>query len=215
MFLLSLAALWFGLSTGVFGLLLDPRRPQGGPSPGDSGFWLSRFLILGALCVVECVLAEVVVFPMGGLQGPGLPAFGLLILASSVGLAVGSLIVLLVPYPPIACAGLVAALVGLCLFGGGPWSLPRSAAVVRLASNAAPSRWAFEGLLVSESDVRPMPEPVDGANTGEVRDLAEDYFPIESERMGARADAMALASMLIGLLGVGVFLVRFSGEDGR
>jgi pSer/pThr/pTyr-binding forkhead associated (FHA) protein len=215
LFTLSLAALWFGLSTAVFGLLLDPSRPQGGPSPADSRFWLSRFLILGALCLVECVLAEVVAFPMGGLKGPVLPALGLLILASGVGLAVGSLIVLLAPNPPIAWSGLGVALLALCLFGGGPWpwSLPRSAAIVRMASNAAPSRWAFEGLLVTESEGQAMPEQAEGAEPGQAGDLAEDYFPSESDRMGARADALALASMWIGLVGVGVFLVRFSGDD--
>jgi pSer/pThr/pTyr-binding forkhead associated (FHA) protein len=211
LFTLSLAALWFGLSTAVFGLLLDPSRPEGGPSPDQAGFWLSRSALLGALGVGECLLAQLIVFAMKGLSAPTLPALGLLVLASGVGLAVGFLIVLLAPRPPIAWASLAVALVALGLFGGGPWSLPRSASVVRMASNAAPSRWAFEGLLVSESDARPSTEPAEGSKDSPPRDLAEAYFPAETDRMGARADALALASMLIGLLGVGVFLVSFSG----
>jgi pSer/pThr/pTyr-binding forkhead associated (FHA) protein len=215
LFTLSLAALWFGLSTAVFGLLLDPSRPRGGPSPVDSGFWLSKFLILGLLCAVECVLAQVVVFPMGGLKGPGFTAFGLLILAGGVGLAIGLLIVLMSPNPPIAWSSLAAALLTLCLFGGGPWSLPRSATVVRVASNAAPSRWAFEGLLVSESESQATPESSKVAKPDQVGDIAEEYFPIKEDRMGARADAMALALMGIGLIGFGVFVVSVSGSGDR
>ena len=206
-FLLSLAAVWFGLSTGAFGLLLDPKCPEGRPGAGRAGFWPSRLAILGGLCVGECLLAQVVASATGGLKGSGVGVFGLLVLASWVGLAAGALIVLLAPNRPVAWSSLGLALVALGLFGGGPGSLPRSAPVIRMASNAAPSRWAFEGLLVAESEVRPMPETTS--------DLAEAYFPAETDRMGPRADAMALASMLIGLLGVGAFLVTSSGGGGR
>ena len=207
--LMSLAATWFGLSTAVFGLLLDPHRPDG-RAPGDSGFWLSRWAILGAVCLGECLLASVVAFPLGGLKGFGLPVLGLLMLATGVGSTVGTLIVLLAPRPAFAWAGLGVALVALGLLGGGPGALPRSAGIIRLASNAAPSRWAFEGLLVSEAEARPM---VEASKDGPARDLAEDYFPVETDRMGMKADALALASMLLGLSGVGLFLVRFSGAD--
>ena len=212
LFLLSLAALWFGLSTAVFGLMLDPRRPEPGPSAELGGFWLTRLLVLGGFCVAESLLALLVVLPLGGLQGPALASLGLLILASWVGLAVGFLIVMLAPQPSIAWAGLAVALLALGLFGGGPWSLPRSVLPIRLASNAAPTRWAFEGLLVSESASRPAIRPALAAKKAPGRDLAEDYFPIETDRMGPRADAMALGSMLIGLIGLGCFVVKVSGE---
>jgi pSer/pThr/pTyr-binding forkhead associated (FHA) protein len=208
-FLLGLAATWFGLSTAVIGLLLDPRRPVGPSGPRDSGFWLTRSLILGGLCVAESVLAGLVVLAMGGLQGSGASAIGLLILASAVGLGAGLVIVLLAPNPAVAWGGLAVAAVALGLFEGGPGSLPRSASVIRLASNASPSRWAFEGLLVNEAAVRTIPEPI----YEPARDLAEDYFPAEFDRMGVKADAMALGAMMVGLLGAGAFLVRFSGDD--
>ena len=216
LFALGLASLWFGLSTAVFGILLDPDRPDSGPAADQGSFWLNRALILGGLCVLECLLALGVVSAPGGLKGPGLSAFGLVFLGSGVGLGLGFLIVLLAPKPPVAFAALAGLLVALGLFGGGPGSLPRSASVVRLASNAAPSRWAFEGLLVSEAASRPatLPAPADAAKADSAvgRDLAEAYFPAEDDRMGPRADAMALGSMLVGLVGVGLFLVRFSGD---
>ncbi len=210
-FLLGLAATWFGLSTSVFGLLLDPNYPSERSGADRGGFWLSKLAILGGLCVGECVLAQVVAFPVGDLKGFGVGPLGLLILASWVGLAAGALIVLLAPSRPVAWGALGLAVVALGLFGGGPWSLPRSASVVSMISNAAPSRWAFEGLLVSEVEARPTFEPSLGGDPDPARAMAEKYFPAETDRMGPKADAMALGSMLIGLLGLGVFLVRFSG----
>ena len=207
-FLLGLAAVWIGLSAGVFGLMLDLKYPE---DRSIASFWLTRAAILGAVCLGGCLLMQVVATATSSLAGSGLGSFAVLVLASWVGLAAGSVIVLVAPGRPAAFGALAAALVGLGLFGGGPWSLDRSASPIRLASNIAPSRWAFEGLLVAESDARPAPGPAGEARP--TRDLAEEYFPSETDRMGPRADAMALGSMLIGLLGVGVFLVKASGSD--
>ncbi len=45
-------------------------------------------------------------------------------------------------------------------------------------------------------------------------DLAEDYFPAESDRMGVRADVMALGAMLIGLTAAVAF-ISASSKPGR
>ena len=196
LFALGLASVWLGLSAAVVGLLLDPERTASGGPP-----WASRAAILGGIGLLSSLLAVAVAYPLGGFVGPGLPALGLMILGTGVGLAVGFVIVLLAPKPGFAWGGLGVALMALAMFGGGPTSLPRSSALVRLISNAAPSRWAFEGLLVSESVAR---------DSTEAGDLAEEYFPSETDRMGPKADALALGSMLVGLAGLGVFLVRAS-----
>ncbi len=200
LFALGLASVWLGLSAAVVGLLLDPSGAKGGCRP-----WASRAAILGGLGLLSSLLAMAVAFPLGGFVGPGLPALGLVMLGTGVGLAVGFVVVLLAPKPAYAWNGMGVALMALAVFGGGPTSLPRSSALVRLISNAAPSRWAFEGLLVSESAAR--------ESTG-AGDLAEGYFPSETDRMGPRADALALGSMLVGLAGLGWFLVR-SSSSGR
>ena len=74
---------------------------------------------------------------------------------------------------------------------------------VRRVAEAMPSRWAFEGLLLLEADRRLPPEE---SEPNPNRDLSEDVFPVESERMGVTADAMALGFMLIGLMAVTAFL---------
>ena len=204
--LLSLAAVWFGLSAAVVGLRLDPRRPEARTSPG---FWLARSAILGTIGVVGTALASLAVASLVGLKGPAASLVGLTSLASLAGLAVGLLIVLMAPRPPLAWGGLAVALVALSLLGGGPVSLPRSVGVVRLASSVSPTRWAFEGLLVTEAEVRQAPAPALGG------DLAEAYFPAASDRMGPKADATALGAMLVGLIGLGAFLVGSTSGTSR
>ena len=77
---------------------------------------------------------------------------------------------------------------------------------VGMATAAMPSRWALEGLLLLESAHHPAPLIPGGSDIRANRDLAEDYFPADSEQMGPRADAMALGSMLIGLAAAAAFI---------
>jgi hypothetical protein len=67
----------------------------------------------------------------------------------------------------------------------------------RTVAAALPSRWAFEGLLLLEADGRPAPAPA--VLPAPVDDLAEPYFPAETERMGVEADATALGATAVGL----------------
>ena len=85
------------------------------------------------------------------------------------------------------------------ILGGWLWPLPGRGLPVSLASGATPTRWAFEGLLLLESPLHPTPATSSDPASAPVRDLAEDFFPADSDRMGVTADAMALGSMLIGL----------------
>jgi hypothetical protein len=79
-------------------------------------------------------------------------------------------------------------------------------AVAGAISGIVPSRWVFEGLVLLEADQR---EPgrlaaQDDPDIG--HDLAAAYFPA-AERMGERADRMALAAMLVGLAAAVAFIV--------
>ncbi len=74
----------------------------------------------------------------------------------------------------------------------------------RWCSNAMPSRWSFEGLLLLESVERsksPTPDvPVANAPQAPSKpsvDIAEAYFPKKTDRMGARACVFALSTMLV------------------
>jgi hypothetical protein len=80
----------------------------------------------------------------------------------------------------------------------------------RAIANALPSRWAFEGLLLLEADARPGREPADEPMPKGGPDLAETYFPAETERTGPRGAAMALAFLLVGLTASAAFTARAS-----
>jgi hypothetical protein len=75
----------------------------------------------------------------------------------------------------------------------------------RALAQAAPTRWAFEGLLLSEAEARPpfRPPAPPGAPRPERRDVAEAFFPAGAERGSAVASAAVLGGMLAG----GVLLV--------
>jgi hypothetical protein len=90
---------------------------------------------------------------------------------------------------------------------GGQWTpLKRLPPVVRAISGFVPTRWTFEALLLLETYQQPVTVSVPEPDAAAGRDVAEEYFPAESERMGVRADALALVTMLIGLAGAIAFI---------
>ncbi len=207
LFWLGLAAIWFGLADAVLGNLLDPTRPRAGLSPDGAPELALRFLILVVLCVLQCLLAWIIVANLAALKAPGFAVLALLVLASGVGLALGLLIVVLSPRPILARAILPVLVLLMWLFGGQWRPLHGMPAVAGAISGIVPSRWVFEGLVLLEADQR---EPgrlaaLDDPDIG--HNLAEAYFPAETERMGERADRMALAAMLVGLAAAVAFIV--------
>jgi len=206
LFWLGLAAIWFGLADAVLGNLLDPTRLRDGLSSDGASALALRLLILVALCALQCLLAWVIVANLAALKAPGLAVLALLVLASAVGLALGLLIVVLSPRPPLAWAILPVVVVLLWLFGGLWRPVHPMSAVTGAVSSFLPSRWAFEGLLLLEADQRQVATSADGSEPVVDRDLAEDYFPAQSDRMGVKADAMALGAIFIGLAAATVFI---------
>ena len=150
---------------------------------------------------------------MAALKAPGLAVLVLLVLASGVGLALGLLIVVVSPRPTLAWAILPVIVLLMWLFGGQWRPLHRMSAVAGAVSSFLPSRWAFEGLALLEADQRQMARIADGSDSDIDHDFAEDYFP-QADRMGVRADVMALGAMLFGLTGAVAF-ISASAKPGR
>jgi GYF domain 2/ABC-2 type transporter len=212
LFWLGLAALWFGLSDALIVDILGAARTQGWPR--NVAPLLGRLGVMGALAAIQCMVAWVIVSNLTGLSGAGLASLALLILASTVGLALGCIVVAMAPRPQEAWAASGLVMVLLSLFGGGRQSFPREASWARVTSNAVPSRWAFEGLLLLRADRPTLPETVRQPDQHRRWDIAEAYFPADSERMGTRAEVMALVSTLIGLSATSAFLTWDSEERG-
>jgi pSer/pThr/pTyr-binding forkhead associated (FHA) protein len=206
-FALAISAVWLGGSLAVWASM------TGGSSSGREaslearllGSPSRRFAALGILCAIQCAVLLAVVHWGSGLSGPWLPMFGVLLLTSTVGLALGLLLFSLIRAPMGAVAVLMAAFVAMMVLGGKFGSLAASRPGAWIAA-AMPSRWAFEGLLLLESERRADPTPPDEAGSDRAGDLAEDYFPADSARMGPKADAMALGFIAIGLAAAAGFI---------
>ena len=190
LFWLALVVIWFGLTNAMLSGLVDRRVLGAGLTDAGAADLLSRLVILAGLCVAQCLVSWGIVASIAALHAPGLPALGFLVLASTVGVALGLLFIALAPRSDVAWMILPVAVLLLWLFGGIWPSLLRWPVV----PGAMPSRWAFEGLLLLESAENPG------------KDLAQAYFPAESLRMGERADVLALTCMLFGLLAAAAFI---------
>jgi hypothetical protein len=128
--------------------------------------------------------------------------FGLLVLAMSVGVLLGGMVTRLARSRATAIALLLASFLLMMLLGGAVVPLPRMSPAFRGAAAASPSRWAFEGVVVLESDARPTRLFSNHDPQAVPIDMAEAYFPAETDRMGPTAAALALVAISIGLAGI-------------
>jgi ABC-type multidrug transport system ATPase subunit/ABC-type multidrug transport system permease subunit len=213
-FAVGMAALWFGCSNAIreivaewpiyqrermFNLKLVP-------------YVASKLAALGVLCLIQCAILLAIVHLGTGLKGPWLATMAMLVLTSSVGMALGLVISALARTPRVAIALLPLLMLPMLIFGGGLQPVHKMHPSLRIVCNVFPSRWAFEGLVVLESDQRPFAptaaaaDPAQPADDFAVapRDMAEHYFPAETARRGPTAAAIALA-------GTFLFLTAFVG----
>ena len=181
LFLTGLAATWSGLAGAVVGKV-DARR-------------VGSIALASGTALAQCVILWLVVSIGVGLKGPAAPTLGILAVASGLGMAMGLVVAAVVSRAPHAWAAVAVVVAILWVFGGNLWPSHSLPAPARWACEALPSRWAFEGLLLLESERRPG---LDG--------VVEPYFPAESSRMGVTADATALVAMLIGWSGLAAFI---------
>jgi hypothetical protein len=213
-FALALAAIWLGCSAAVADHAAG-RLP--GPAAGvePAQFFTSLGSRLAArvvVCAVGCALLLAIVYLGSGLKGPWLVMWGLLVLASVVGLLFGLVVLSLNRSWTIAAAVLLVCFVPMIALGGCFLRLTGMSPPIAALAAAMPSRWAFEGLLLLESPHHPAPMTAEASKPEQNRDIAEDYFPTSTERMGPKADAMALGSMLIGMAALAAFIAGFGGS---
>jgi hypothetical protein len=136
-----------------------------------------------------------------------------LVMTSLVSLFLGLAVSALVRnWAAVAAVLLIGFAVAVAL-GGWIFPLAKMTLPEQLAAGAMPSRWAFEGLLLLEADHHSAPVTDPETDRTPNRDFVEGFFPADSERMGVTADATALGSMLIGLVGLTAFISRLSRPD--
>jgi len=219
-FLLALAALWFGCSNSAREIvgewaIYHRERMVNLKIPSYVG---SKFAVLGGLCVLQCAVLLGIVYHGAGLCGPWLPMFLTLLLTSLVGLAIGLTVSALARTSEVAIALLPLILLPMVILAGVLQPLHKMGRASAACAQIMPSRWAFESLLVLEADQRPtctppaMPvSPVPpgaksapgkpaAAEQPKEQDMAEHFFPAETDRMGIGAGNIALGAMLAMLI---------------
>src|SRR6185312_10821669 len=125
---------------------------------------LSKFTVLGALCLFQCAVLSAIVYFGSGLKGPFAPMFAMLFLASAVGLAVGLLASAVARTPEMAIALVPLLILPMLILGGAMQPIHKMSAAMKPASLVMPSRWAFEGLLLQEVSCQPQYEPPKSQN---------------------------------------------------
>jgi hypothetical protein len=221
-FALALAAIWLGCSLAVAELASGRSSvKQNGIEPAifATTFTL-RLAILSAFCAGGCALLLAIVYWGGGLKGPWQAMWAVVVMTSLIGLFFGLAVSAFVAhsggFPPwciVAAVSLIAFL-PMAALGGWFWPLPTIASTpVRKAADIMPSRWAFEGLVLLETAEHSPPLSGEGSIHAENHDPVEPFFPAATERMGARADMMALVSMAIALASVTAFVSWTSRPD--
>ncbi len=196
-FALALAAIWLGSTLAIMENAVRLASVRDG----------RRLAILSAaICAVACVLLLSTVYWGSALKGPWLAMWGVLTVSSLVGLFLGLAVVAWFPNRAAVATILQLCFLTMIVFGGWIWPLPKMIMPAQVLAEAMPTRWAFEGLFLLETEKQETPEIPEGADPAPDQDFVDAYFPADSERMGPMADAMALSSMLVGLGALTVFI---------
>ena len=155
-FLMVVAAVWFGCNNAARDIVgewtvYQRERMVNLKLPS---YVFSKFAVLFALCVFQCVTLLGIVFLVCGLQG-GIQAFlasaGILIVASLVGAALGLAISSRSKSTESAIALLPVVLLPIIALGGGIRAVWKMGDVGQTVSYVVPSRWAYEANLLEEA----------------------------------------------------------------
>ncbi len=200
LFLMVVAALWFGCSNSAREIvgewaIYHRERMINLKIPA---YVAGKLAVLGALCLVQCACLLGVVGFFSRLRGDWPPMLGILWLAALIGVAVGLLISAMARTPEIAISLVPLMLLPMIILGGMLEPTHEMNSLMRLLSGVMPSRWAFEGVLLVET--QKFPPPPDPA----LVDLAHRFFQQadRSTLAGVTAVCCVMLALLIGATAV-------------
>jgi pSer/pThr/pTyr-binding forkhead associated (FHA) protein len=194
MFALSLGSVWLGLLGS--GLLHAARLHPPGREGSSLASSLATTLALGAGALLVATAATVGLISLRvSLVGDGFAIIALAALTAFASFCLGRVLIGLTGR--LTVASVIAGVLFFLMAGlGGPrWPLTVLNPVVRSVTGLFPSRWGFEGLLLLNTEEATPDDP-----TRSPDDLAEPYFPAETERTGTTTCATALVLIVVGLI---------------
>ncbi|HEU0121647.1 MAG TPA: FHA domain-containing protein [Bryobacteraceae bacterium] len=236
-FLMVVAVVWFGCNNAARDVVgevtvYERERMVGLSLPS---YVLSKLLVLGGLCALQCGVLLAIVYPSCGLAAPVGALFAVLWAASMVGAAIGLTISSTTKSTEAAIMLLPIVLLPMIIFGGGIKPVHEMKPMDKLAQ-VVPSRWAFEGVFLEESRKRKeiyIPRDCDRAlndqrngcneilaklpgrfSLPEVkaeksdRDVAERAFPAKGRRHSLQRVLTVLGTMGVLLLGLVLSVLR-------
>lgn len=214
LFLAVLSAFWFGSSNAVREIVGEWAiyRRERMVNLSIPAYVLSKLLVGTGLCVVQCVVLLGATRWGCALQAPPFASFLLLMLIAETGLAVGLLLSAIARSNEVAIGLLPLILIPIVVFGGALLPVGKMQAPVKLLAYSLPLRAGFEGMLVQESQRRPLGPSAfshnlawgDQPDDPDRPDMAEYYFP-KTLRLGVAANATLLVimfSMLVLAIGI-------------
>ncbi len=199
-FMMAIAAVWFGCNNACREIVGEQAiyARERKVSLQIPSYIVSKFVVMGALCAVQCSILVGLVAAFTTIREPLLPLLVSLFLASMNGVAVGLFVSAVVKTTEAAVACLPLILLPLILLSGGMKPLHEVDEGIRKASLVMPTRWAFESNLKIEAEhrvARFQPPTLPGAAPAKEQDVASNHFPDENER----ADFPRSCAFLIGL----------------
>ncbi len=236
-FFLTVGALWFGVSNAAREIVSEIAiyRRERMVNLSIFNYMLSKFMLLTALCVVQCTVLLTIVYKALSLGGGTWDAFGpmlgTMILSSMCAVALGLLISAAVTSSEAAMALTPIALIPQVVLGGLLVPMTNKGWLKFLMA-IMPSRWSFEGVMGAERDTLAAAWRIptcmnrlgdgvhqySGANAGYYFDCAVEEIARASERSGGWgfstwdnplvANGILAAMTLAFLGGVAVMLKR-------
>ena len=211
-FLMAISAIWFGCSNAAREIvgewaIYHRERMVNLKIPS---YVASKLTVLGGLCFIQCLVLLGIVWTGCELKGSFGWMLGVLVLSSLAGLGLGLTVSALARTSEVAIALIPLILIPMVIAGGMMKPVHEMNTPMQVFAGAMASRWAFEGMLLLESEARPEWAPAVPPGATAVReDLAERYFPKDDERLGVEPAVGVLGGMLAFLiLAIGVILRR-------
>ncbi len=218
-FLLALSALWCGCSNAVREVVSEwpVYRRERMVNLRIPSYIASKLGVLFAFSTIQCFILLGTVHAFNGMKGPWFDLYVVLLLSSMVGTTIGLAISAIAKTSEFAIGMLPVVILPMVMLGGVMQHIHKMSDTVQTVTKINPSRWAFESLLLIESEKHEsFLAPLQGSDFEAPTkhqemipiDLAEPFFPKSKTRTSAQEGFMTLLSMLLTFLGIVALVLR-------
>jgi hypothetical protein len=152
-FQLVVAALWFGCSNAVREIVGEwaVYHRERMVSLRLLPYVAFKFAVLGGLCLLQCAVLLGIVKWGCHLKGPFFAMYGVMVLMSLTGVALGLVLSAAARTQEIAMALLPVVQLTMVVLGGGMQPVHKLHESMQYAAYTIPSRWAFESMILLEA----------------------------------------------------------------